>query len=237
MSPAVIIAIVVGAFVVLAAVVLLTAARKSDVRGAGALSRETRRRDKDTEIDRPVSGKDIERAASSARVAVVQPAAPVEWNAPDAETIGFNRRQFLNRATVTLMSAGLGSFAAASFVAFLWPTAAPVFGGKVNVGKLGDILSTIRSNSGFFYSSSARSYLTLYPSEALPKAKGVMALATEKTIPVAGSSLPSPFAKCRKANRSKLHASPAQKARAYSSMLRLPVQFPRISPSLSIFSS
>mgnify|MGYP003335357322 CR=1 FL=1 len=44
MSPAVIIAIAVGAFVVLAAVVLLTAARKSDVRGAGALSRETRRR-------------------------------------------------------------------------------------------------------------------------------------------------------------------------------------------------
>ena len=173
MSPAVIIAIVVGAFVVLAAVVLLTAARKSDVRGAGALSRETLRRDKDAEIDRPVSGKDVERAAASARAGVVQPAAPVEWNAPDAETIGFNRRQFLNRATVTLMSAGLGSFAAAAFVAFLWPTAAPVFGGKVNVGKLGDILSTIRSNSGFFYSSSARSYLTLYPSEALPKAKGV----------------------------------------------------------------
>lgn len=175
MSPAVIIAIAVGAFVVLAAVVLLTAARKSDVRGAGALSRETRSRDKDAEIDRPVTGKDVERATSDARAAsMVKPVvAPVEWVAPDAETIGFNRRQFLNRATVTLMSAGLGTFAAAAFVAFLWPTAAPVFGGKVNVGKLGDILATIRSNSGFFYSSSARSYVTLYPSEALPKAKGV----------------------------------------------------------------
>ena len=43
------------------AVVLLTAARKSDVRGAGALSRETRSRDKDAEIDRPVTGKDVER--------------------------------------------------------------------------------------------------------------------------------------------------------------------------------
>ena len=78
-----------------------------------------------------------------------------------------------NRATVSLMSAGLGAFAAAGFVAFLWPTGAPVFGGKVNVGKLGDILSSIRSNGGFFYSSSARSYVTVYPSEALPKAKGI----------------------------------------------------------------
>jgi cytochrome b6-f complex iron-sulfur subunit len=177
MSSAVIIAIAVAALVVLAAVVLLTAARKSDVRGAGALSRETLRRDKDAEIDAPApTGKDVERAAVQAREAnlvVAAPTAPVEWKAPDPEQIGFNRRQFLNRATVTLMSAGLGTFAAAAFVAFLWPTAAPVFGGKVNVGKLNDILSTIRSNSGFFYSSSARSYLTVYPSEALPKAKGV----------------------------------------------------------------
>ena len=48
-----------------------------------------------------------------------------------------------------------------------------MFGGKVNVGKLDDILSSIRSSGGFFYSSSARSYVTAYPSEALPKAKGV----------------------------------------------------------------
>lgn len=92
---------------------------------------------------------------------------------PDREEIGVNRRQFLNRATVTLMSTSLLTFAAAGFVAFLWPTAAPVFGGKVNVGKLTDILASIRSNGGFFYASNARSYVTVYPSEALPKAKGV----------------------------------------------------------------
>ena len=177
MSSSAIIAIAVAAIVLLAAVVLLTAARKSDVRGAGALSRETRRRDKDAEIDLPPSGKDIERAASASRIPAPAPAAApiawVAWVALDPEDIGVNRRQFLNRATVTLMTAGLASFAAAGFVAYLWPTAAPVFGGKVNVGKIDDILSTIRSNSGFFYSSSARSYLTVYPSEALPKAKGV----------------------------------------------------------------
>ena len=65
MSPAVIIALSVAVLVFLAAVVLLTAARKSDVRGAGALSRETRRRDRDADIDLPVapSGKAVERAA------------------------------------------------------------------------------------------------------------------------------------------------------------------------------
>ena len=174
MSSSAIIAIAVAAIVLLAAVVLLTAARKSDVRGAGALSRETRRRDKDAEIDLPPSGKDIERAASASRIPAPAPvAAPTAWVAPDPEDIGVSRRQFLNRATVTLMTTGLATFAAAGFVAFLWPTSAPVFGGKVNVGKLNDILASIRSNAGFFYASNARSYLTSYPSEALPKAKGV----------------------------------------------------------------
>ena len=175
MSSAVIITIAVAVVVVLAAVVLLTAVRRSDVRGAGALSRETRRRDRDADIDLPSapSGKAVERAAVSDRLAVPAAAAPAPWVAPDLEEIGVSRRQFLNRATVTLMTAGIGSFAAASFVAFLWPTAAPVFGGKVNVGKLDDVLSSIRSGGGFFYSSSARSYFTVYPSEALPKAQGV----------------------------------------------------------------
>lgn len=175
MSSAVIITIAVAVVVVLAAVVLLTAVRRSDVRGAGALSRETRRRDRDADIDLPSAptGKAVERAAVSDRLAVPAAAAPAPWVAPDLEEIGVSRRQFLNRATVTLMTAGIGSFAAASFVAFLWPTAAPVFGGKVNVGKLDDVLSSIRSGGGFFYSSSARSYVTVYPSEALPKAQGV----------------------------------------------------------------
>jgi len=178
MSPAVIIAIAVAAIVLLAATVLLTAARKSDVRGAGALSRETKRRDRDADIDLPLAstGRAVERAAVEERQAALLPAAPIVpsiWIPPDRDEIGVNRRQFLNRATVTLMSAGLASFAAAGFVAFLWPTAAPVFGGKVNVGKLNDVLSSIRSNSGFFYSSSAKSYITVYPAEALPKAQGV----------------------------------------------------------------
>jgi len=179
MSSAAIISIAVGAVVLLAAVVLLTAARKTDVRGAGALSRETKRRDRESEyeLDAAPTGREVERAATQARagggLATATAAPPVVWTPPDPEEIGVSRRQFLNRATVTLMSASLGTFAAAGFVAFLWPTAAPVFGGKVNVGKLDDILASIRSNSGFFYSSAARAYITQYPPEALPKAKGV----------------------------------------------------------------
>ena len=178
MSPAVIIALAVAALVFLAAVVLLTAARKSDVRGAGALSRETRRRDRDADIDLPAapSGKAVERAAVEERSQALVPAAaapPSIWIPPDRDEIGVSRRQFLNRSTVVLMSTSLLTFAAAGFVAFLWPTAAPVFGGKVNVGKIDDIIASIRSNGGFFYASNARSYVTQSPAESLPKAKGV----------------------------------------------------------------
>ena len=119
MSSSVIIAIAVAAVVVLAAVVLLGAARKSDVRGAGALSRETRRRDRDTDIDLPPTGREVERAASSQGTVPAVPAAsaPAPWVAPDPEELGVSRRQFLNRATVTLMTTSLLTFAAASFVA------------------------------------------------------------------------------------------------------------------------
>jgi len=177
MSSAVVIAVAVGAITVLAAIVMLTAARRSDVRGAGALSRETVRRDKDADIDLPSapSGRAVERAAVDARSSALVAAAsspPTIWIPPDSEQVGVNRRQFLNRASVTLMSTSLATFGLAC-IAFLWPTAAPVFGGKVNLGKLDDILSSIRSNSGFFYASNARSYVTVYPTDALPKARGV----------------------------------------------------------------
>ncbi len=183
MTPALIIAIALVVVAVLAAVVLLTAARKSDVRGAGALSRETKRRDRDADLDLPSAptGRDVERAATTERAQGLVPApdmTPSIWIPPDRDEIGVNRRQFLNRSTVVLMTAGLASFAAAGFVAFLWPTTVPVFGGKVTIGKLTEVLATIRSNGGFLYSSSARSYLTVYPPEALPKAKGVKEYST-----------------------------------------------------------
>jgi cytochrome b6-f complex iron-sulfur subunit len=180
MSSAAIITIAVVALVVLAAIVLVTAARRADVRGAGALSRETRRRDKDAEIDlAPVqSGRQVERAVTDARgdsLVVAEPTTPVVWVPPDEDALGVSRRQFLNRATISLTGAGLTTFAAAGFVAFLWPTAKGGFGGKINVGKIDDVISSIRSSGGFFYNATARSWVTQYPIDAVPKAKGVSA--------------------------------------------------------------
>ena len=178
MSAAAVIAIVVAAAVVLAAIAFVTVAKRSDVRGAGALSRETRRRDRDRDLDveAPASGREVEAAAAEARggsVVKVASLAPEPWVAPDPEAIGVSRRQFFNRATVGLMGASLGTFAAASFVAFLWPIAKGGFGGKVALGKLDEIIQSIRSSNGFFYSSEARSWVTEYPADALPKASSV----------------------------------------------------------------
>lgn len=185
MSTAAIIAIAVGVVVVLAAVSFFTLARRSDVRGAGALSGETLDRDKASRKEsrafeaaatsgatRSAAAAEAEGTASrgtgTAVAKVDDEPALVPWVAPDPEAIGVSRRQFFNRATVTLMTAGLGSFAAASFVAFLWPTGTGGFGGSVPVGKLANIKDGIDQGGGFFYAPEARSWITEYPSEALP---------------------------------------------------------------------
>jgi cytochrome b6-f complex iron-sulfur subunit len=178
MSAAIVIVIVVAAAVVLGAVGFLTAAKRSDVRGAGALSRETRRRDKDSDIDLPLAptGRQVERSAAEARsAALTKPVSlpPAVWIPPDPEAIGVSRRQFFNRATVGLMGISIATFGAASFVAFLWPVAKGGFGSKVSLGKRTEIIQSIRSSGGFFYSSEARSWITEYPADALPKAKAI----------------------------------------------------------------
>jgi cytochrome b6-f complex iron-sulfur subunit len=85
--------------------------------------------------------------------------------------LGVSRRQFFNRATISLMAAGIGTFSAASFVAFLWPTKTGGFGGKVPVGRVDDIRAGIRTGNGFFYAPEARAWITEYPSEAIRKAE------------------------------------------------------------------
>ena len=185
MSAAAIIAIAVGVVIVLAAIAFVTLARRSDVRGAGALSAETRRRDAagresrptDELVEQPQTRKEAEQAGQLARygtaVATVEETAIAPWSPPDPEAIGVSRRQFFNRATVSLMSAGIGAFSAASFVAFLWPTATGGFGQPVNVGKIDDIKQGINDGQGFFYAPSARTWITAYPADALAKARAI----------------------------------------------------------------
>jgi cytochrome b6-f complex iron-sulfur subunit len=184
MDAPVIIVIVIAIVVVLGALTLLTFARRSDVRGAGALSAETRRRDRDARESAPPvaapeaqTAADAEKAGEIARygteIEKAPDRAPAPFVAPDAEMIGVSRRQFFNRATVSLMSAGIGAFSAAAMVAFLWPTATGGFGGKVALGKLTDIKGAITAGSGFAYYPEARTWVTAYPADALSKAEAV----------------------------------------------------------------
>jgi len=165
--------IALAALVVLAGIVVLTAARRRET--TGVLSRETRSRDQKAE--RTVSSKEFEResvASRSTALAVPQSVAVAPWTPPDPEAIGVSRRQFFNRATVTLMSAGLGGFGAA-VLGFLWKGAEGGFGSKINAGKVDDIIAGIRSNNGFLYLPEARAWVTEYPKESLAKAEVIYA--------------------------------------------------------------
>ena len=167
MSTAAVIAIAIGAVVVLGAISFLTLARRSDVRDAGALSTEAVKRDK---AGRSTAGAAAEaavstRTAADAEAEGVAARTPskelvsvgaedstlMPWVPPDPEAVGVSRRQFFNRATVTLMSAGIGGFAAAAFVGFLWPSGSGGFGAAVSAGKLGAIKDGIKQGGGFFY--------------------------------------------------------------------------------------
>ena len=183
MSTAAIIAIAIGVVVVLGAISFFTLARRSDVRGAGALSGETVQRDKAARksaepVVTQTTASEVEAAGVAARsastaVAVRTEPEIVQWTPPDPEIIGVTRRQFFNRATVSLMSVSLAGFAAAAFVAFLWPSGTGGFGGQIAVGKIGNIKDGIKQGGGFFYAAEARSWITEYPPEALPLAETI----------------------------------------------------------------
>jgi len=179
MTPLATIIIAIAVIVVLAAVVLVTSARRSDVRGAGALSRETVKRDKSIKAESgagPTGAayESTEVATRSTELARASEVAPVAWEAPDQDAVDVSRRQFFNRAAVTLMTTSIATFGVAC-IAFLWPRASGGFGSKVNVGRLEDLITQIRSDKGFVYKPEARTWLTAYPTEALPKARAAFA--------------------------------------------------------------
>lgn len=173
MSTGFVIAIVVIAAIVFGAIVILTTARTTEVRGVGALSRETRSRDKKTAIaDAAPTGREVEQATRSTAVVKAAPAEVAPWVAPDEEALGVSRRKFFNRAAFTLMAASIGAFGA-SAVGFLWKGAEGGFGSKITAGKIDDVIQLIRSNKGFLYLSEARAWVTEYPKDSLGKGKAV----------------------------------------------------------------
>ncbi len=167
----------VGALVVLVLVSLIAAAKRRDTQDAtGVLSHETRKKDVPLDVatltDRP-TGKEIERIVDAERKGTdVEPAKAelAPFVAPDPETIGVARRQFLNRSIVVLFGFALSMFGV-QVIAFLWPQPKGGFGSKINVGKIEDIQQKITAGSGFYYVAEGRLWITAYPTAAIDKAK------------------------------------------------------------------
>jgi len=180
--PTVVIVLVVLALAAAATLLLAgnRGAHPTDGPGAqGHLGREAERRDRARWSRHAPSrsrGIEVERQAALARreeglVPVDQvPAAPVPWAPPDAEQVGVNRRQFLNRSILGGFALSLSGFGAA-LLAYLWPTASAGFGTKISIGAINDVNSAIKAGTGFAYYPDGRMWVVPYPDDALPKAK------------------------------------------------------------------
>jgi cytochrome b6-f complex iron-sulfur subunit len=178
MSTATVLAIVIPVLVVLAGILLIGASRRRQTDDAvGALSRETRKRDRGSVIDESgeVTGEEVERAAVIARSTALEPAAPAPpapYVPPDEEQLGVNRRQFLNRSILGFTGLGLAAFGA-SALAFVWPQTGGGFGSKIRVGSVDDVKAKIDEAGGFLYNAEGKMWITRYPEDALEKARSV----------------------------------------------------------------
>lgn len=174
--------------------VLFTLGGKSSK--VGTLSRETKSRDSKSRSLVASDGT----ADAGAAVGAATETTPATYTPIDEETLGINRRKFLNRGLLTMV--GLGGLApfGASLLAFIWPPdrkvavwnaktksidfveASAGFGGKILAGSTAEITAYVASNRAPFYVPEARTYLRPYPrvgakpeevQEALKKAKKV----------------------------------------------------------------
>lgn len=169
----------IGALVVLVLVSLVAAAKRRDTQDAtGVLSHETRKKDTSLDVatltEKP-TGKEIERIADAERRGTdLEPtkAELAPFVAPDPETVGVARRQFLNRSIVVLFGFALSMFGV-QVIAFLWPQPVGGFGSKINVGKIEDIQARITAASGFYYLAEGRMWITDYPTGSIEKARAV----------------------------------------------------------------
>jgi cytochrome b6-f complex iron-sulfur subunit len=173
--------IAIPVLVLLAAILLVGAARRRDTGEAiGALSRETVRRDRarETAPAAPRTGRQVERSMelerrqASTALATATATAPAPWVPPDPETLGVSRRQFLNRSMVGVSGFGLSAFGI-SLIAFLWPSSSGGFGSKIRVGTFEEIRQKISAGSGFAYYPEGRMWITEYPESAIDKAEQV----------------------------------------------------------------
>lgn len=93
----------------------------------------------------------------------------------DPETIGITRRQFLNRAILTVLGLGFAAPFGLALLEFLWPSGegGGGFGGTIKLPHtLNDILDTV-SSDGRYYAPDARCYVVAYPKDDLSRAEAV----------------------------------------------------------------
>lgn len=169
------IAIAVVAVLVVAAVAIVLLTGRSGG-GVGRLSRETRSRDRadiaaspGTALESTATGDARARAgeardqASSGVPVVRESGAVSEWEPVDLEQLGVSRRQFFNRAILTVGGLAALPTLGAAILAFLWPSGAGGFGSKVTVKFTAakDAWATKIP----FYVPEARTYLQPYPQD------------------------------------------------------------------------
>jgi cytochrome b6-f complex iron-sulfur subunit len=177
------VAIAIAVIVLAGAATVLILANRSRAT-TGALSRETRKRDAQAESGpAPSTSTELEAAgreraqetqeSMGGAVATRSVGTVSKWEPVDEEELGVSRRQFLNRAVLTVVAfAGVGAFGPA-VLAFLWPSGASGFGGKINAGNTDEILAEIDEKQAPKYIPEARAYVQRYPKPALPNAKKV----------------------------------------------------------------
>jgi cytochrome b6-f complex iron-sulfur subunit len=171
----------------LAAVALLATARRRTT--TGRLSRETRRSDAseppvsaspavpavnedDLDDEARARAEESRRSAASSGLPVkAAGTGVVRYEPVDPEELGATRRQFFNRGILLGLSLGVGGFGAAA-LAFLWPSSAGGFGGKVDVGSVADIEKAFADKIPF-YNASAKVYIVAFPKADLKKAAKV----------------------------------------------------------------
>jgi len=149
----------------------------------GRLSRETRQRDTaapaatSTELETTDASAeararaDEARAATGAVPATRASSGVARYEPIDPEELGVTRRQFFNRGVLTGLLLAVSGFGAAA-LAFLWPSTAGGFGGKVNVGSVADVEASIEKKEPF-YNAAAKVYIQPYPEEDLKRARSV----------------------------------------------------------------
>jgi cytochrome b6-f complex iron-sulfur subunit len=170
--------------VILGAIFVFATTRARDRAAAvGALSRETRKRDKtrgatgEDAVDERATGKEVERAAALERVGggvlVATKVAPPAVREPlDPEAYAVTRRQFFTRSITGMFALGLAGFGLTN-IAFLWPPPSTGFGGKIKAGKLDDVLAQIAATKEPVYVPEGRFYINPYPTDDIDKAKKV----------------------------------------------------------------